>query len=116
MFVLVPLAALLVMGFTRRAHRTYIEHLYFTLHTHAALFAALTLAWLAERAFDGARDTVRTATLFVVAAYFWPALREAYGGGVILNTGRTLALSLLYLITLLAAVAAIVTLAVVLPS
>jgi len=44
MFLLVPIAALVVMALTRRARRTYIEHLYFALHVHAVCFGVLALA------------------------------------------------------------------------
>jgi hypothetical protein len=44
MFVLVPLAALLLMAFTRRAKRHFPEHMYFALHLHAAFFGAFLLA------------------------------------------------------------------------
>jgi hypothetical protein len=46
MFALVPLFAWMVRVAFRRSHRTFLQHLYFALHVHAAWFAlgALTVA------------------------------------------------------------------------
>ena len=53
MFVLVPLAALLVQIVTRG--RTYPQHLYFALHLHAAYFAVMTVTTLLETLICGRR-------------------------------------------------------------
>jgi hypothetical protein len=81
MFVLVPIAALIVMAATRRARRTHIEHLCFALHVHAMAFALLALAALfAEPAPAVISATIAIATLLFILWYLIAAFRRTYGG------------------------------------
>ena len=48
MFLLVPLFAWLVALAFRRSHYTYLQHLFFALHTHAAWFAAAAVGEAAK--------------------------------------------------------------------
>lgn len=53
MFVMLPLFALLLKGLYFRRRRLYIEHLVFALHTHAFLFALLSVELLLRGRYEG---------------------------------------------------------------
>jgi len=105
MFLLMPLAALLLKGVYFRQHRYYIGHLVFTVHIHCFVFVVLTLvnllAWVPWQRGLG------SALWLVAAGYFVVALHRFYEQG----WGRTLAKSLLlgatYLLVLGLSVAAV---------
>jgi hypothetical protein len=109
MFVLVPIAAVLVMAVTRRAGRTYIQHLYFALHTHAAMFALLAITALA-----GAvplptmlRAAFALVSLAFIVTYLLIAFRRTYGGGWMLAVARTAFVSFTYMIVVSASLIAL---------
>jgi hypothetical protein len=94
MFVLVPLAALLVQVVNRG--RTYPQHLYFALHVHAAIFALLALTTLVEWLIGRTSGLLVLAQDVTLAVYTVVAFREAYGGGWLAAAGRTIFVLLLY--------------------
>jgi hypothetical protein len=97
MFVLVPIAALVVMAVTRRTRRTYIEHLYFALHVHAMCFAMLALAIvIGEPAPPTVNAVVTAIAVLLIVAYVIAAIRTTYGGGWILSIGRAAAALFVY--------------------
>ena len=97
MFVLVPIAALVVMAVTRRARRTYIEHLYFALHVHAVCFAVLALAIvLGEPAPPTVNAIVTAIALLFIVGYVIAAIRTTYGGRWGLSIGRAAAALVVY--------------------
>ncbi|MFW6079454.1 MAG: DUF3667 domain-containing protein [Gemmatimonadota bacterium] len=93
MFVLLPVAALLLMLVYRRPKRYYVQHLVFTLHTHAFAFIVLTAALgigmllLPESgvaAAGGDDDALNTPFLVatgLTAIYLYIALVRTYGDG-----------------------------------
>lgn len=89
MFLLMPLAALLLKGAYFRQHRYYISHLIFTVHMHCFLFLLLT--------FSNALQLIPRLHIpnalpwLVTAVYFIVALHTFYQQG----WGRTVAKSLL---------------------
>lgn len=108
-FVVVPLAALVVMGVTRRARRNYPQHFYFTLHLLAVVFAGMTLVALMpptpQRALSGnwtevVFDSPGFVAAMVVGVAIWVygtmAFRRVYGGGWGVNIVRTAVLSVVY--------------------
>jgi hypothetical protein len=108
MFVLVPLFAALVMLFRRHGGYTYPQHLYFALHLHAvwffvnaaeALFGLVTLPFVPVAANVGL-------TLYFLAYYFL-AFRRVYETTILGTLWRTAAIGVLYMVLLIATVAAI---------
>lgn len=85
MFLFLPLAAgmlaLLYVGSGRR----YVEHLVFSVHTHAFVFLELAVARSLRTWLVGADTIVGTGVALAVAAwtlvYFFLALRRVYGEG-----------------------------------
>jgi hypothetical protein len=105
MFVLLPVAALVVMAVTRRSGRNYPQHFYFTLHLQAAVFAGMAIVALLPRrpppapsasgatvSFDGSPSALATAAIeLAMFVYAVLAFRRAYGGGWFVNVARTAA-------------------------
>jgi hypothetical protein len=81
MFVVVPFCAVLVAAATRGSGRNYLQHLYFALHVHAAVFAAAAVASLVLLPLG---ETVGRLVAFLlmgfVAWYTVAAFRATYGG------------------------------------
>ena len=97
MFVLVPIAALVVMAGTRGARRTYVEHLYFALHVHAVCFAVLALAVLLGEPVPPTVNAIVTAiALLFIVGYVIAAIRTTYGGRWVLSIGRATAALVVY--------------------
>jgi hypothetical protein len=110
LFVLVPLAALLVMLVTPRSGRNYPQHLYFAMHVQAAVFVLLALGSLLPRApvrAPGGQGFTVTWTLawqdafgFVLnvalVAYVVTSFRRVYGGGWVTNAVRTAVVGIVY--------------------
>jgi hypothetical protein len=94
MFVLVPLAALLVQVVTRG--RTYPQHLYFALHVHAAFFAVLAVTTLIELLIGRLGTLGNLARTVVLAVYTVAAFRTAYGSGWPAAVGRALFVMFMY--------------------
>jgi len=102
MFVLVPVWALLVMAVTRRERRHFPEHLYFSLHAHAAFFGVfavgeilrvlqlpvLALAW-------------GVLSVAFVCWYAVVALHRVYGGSWIRAAVRATGVLTVYAIVLI---------------
>jgi len=113
---MVPLGALLVMLVTYGSRRHYPQHLYFTLHSQAAVFAGLTLIALlpqAPRSGTGPGWTAGwetspaslagAAIMATVTVYVTMAFRRVYGGGWIVNVARPLLIALVYIVVILTA-------------
>ena len=111
MFVLVPLFAALVMLFRRHGGHTYPQHLYFALHVHAVFFFA--------NAFDSASEALappryvatvlESLTMLYFVGYFVLAFRRVYETTIWGTLWRTVFIGLLYIVTLFATIAAIIT-------
>lgn len=97
LFLLVPLAALLLSGIYRGQHRPYAEHLVFALHAQAFMFLVflITLAPVPGRQF---------LALAVIAVYLFVATRTVYGGSMALTAARLTVLATGYLVALTAVV------------
>ena len=81
MFVLLPVAALLVMAVTRREKRHFPEHLYFALHVHAALFGAFLFAHLLRLLrLPQLNPWIELFDVLFVATYTAIAMHAVYGG------------------------------------
>jgi hypothetical protein len=91
MVLLLPLFALLLMGFFRR--RLYVEHLVFALHAHALLFGIGTLAELT-------RSQAIQGGTFLLAPLLWTpvALHTVYEQSWPRTLWKTLTVGLLYLV------------------
>jgi hypothetical protein len=109
MFVLVPLFAWLVGRAYRRIDGSYLHHLYFALHVHAAWFAAAAVGEAAEIAAPAnLAAIVDSLVLAYGLVYVYVALRRTYGG-----TRRTVVRAMmlvlpLYGVALVVTIAAIV--------
>jgi hypothetical protein len=111
MFVLVPLCAWLVQIACRRAHRNYPQHLLFSVHVHAALFAAGALA-TAARLIEVAwlQNMLAGLALLYGLVYVVLAFRNVYGGPIRRAVLRAALVGAVYFAAILAAVAGIVVL------
>jgi hypothetical protein len=75
-FLIMPLAALLLKGAYFRQHRHYISHLIFTVHVHCFLFVYFGVALLlSQLSFMGWAESL---LMFIPAIYFVVALRNFY--------------------------------------
>ena len=80
MFLLVPLFAWLVALAFRRSHYTYLQHLYFALHTHAAWFAAAAVGEAAKLPSPWVIDKgIQALVIGFCVTYTVLAFRRAYG-------------------------------------
>lgn len=104
-FLLLPIYALILSLVYR--NRRYPEHLYFALHGHAFAFLMLIAARLV--AAGPVRPVARWSTMaaiLVVLAYSWLAQRRVYGDTVLMTTGKTVIVTLVYAFAFLMAVTA----------
>lgn len=79
LFVLVPLSAVWLSVFFRRANRVYVEHLVFTLHVHAFGFLAAVAMYLMVFAPAPVRPWLQLFFQLSVLVYLLLALRRVYG-------------------------------------
>ena len=107
MFVLMPLFGLLVHAFYWRRERLYIPHFYFSVHYHAFVFVMFALFEVAGVPHWGMLRIARLAFLLAPFPYLTMAARRVYGGGRLLNIGKTIAIVGIDLILVLIAMAAI---------
>lgn len=91
MFVLMPLAALLLKGVYFRQRRHYITHLIFTIHIHCFLFVFVSLLLLLGTIPWGWVDTLTDFALLLPPIYFIVALHNFYQQ----SWGKTLAKAML---------------------
>lgn len=103
LILFVPLLALgLKLLYIRRraAHHLYLDHLVFAAHFQAALFFALSAAWLLSRLAQlGLTGTFAAALLAFLAllfGYLPLAMRRFYGQSRLLTAGKALAVLYLY--------------------
>ncbi|MBI2212538.1 MAG: DUF3667 domain-containing protein [Acidobacteria bacterium] len=87
MFLLMPVFALLLMLFYRKAQPYYVPHLYFSIHLHAFAFCLLSSCLLLGATGIALVEVVSLFLLGAVIPYFLLALRTVYGGA----WGKTLA-------------------------
>lgn len=78
MFVLMPVFALLLWPFYRRAQPYYIPHLYYAIHIHAFAFLVWSIDVILAR--SGVPRPLAALTLFANVPYHYIALRRVYGG------------------------------------
>jgi hypothetical protein len=108
MFVLVPLAALLLMAFTRREKRHFPEHMYFALHLHAAFFGAFLLAHLVRLLRQPALGPwIALYDVLFVVLYTAIAIHTFYGGTWLRAAVRTGGLLIFYWIILVVLILAL---------
>lgn len=109
MFLLVPIFAGLVALAARRSERNYPQHLYFSMHVHAAWFAAGAVASLAAAAAVPylSRAVSASCSLYAVA-YFVAAFRRVYDVRLVPALVRTAAVAGTYAIVVAATLLAIV--------
>lgn len=79
MFVLLPLFAWLVALAYRQVDRNYLHHLIFSVHVHAAWFAAAAVAKAVELASRPVGDVLGKLAVMFAAVYTVLALRHVYG-------------------------------------
>jgi hypothetical protein len=89
MFLLVPLCAGLIHLVTRKTGQHYPQHLYFTIHIHAAYFAVLTAVTVVGTSPSPfVRGLVSVVPALFAVLYSLLAFRTAYGGTWGLAAGR----------------------------
>ncbi|MBC6699841.1 DUF3667 domain-containing protein [Hymenobacter sp. BT190] len=97
-FLIMPLAALLLKGTYFRQHRHYISHLIFTVHVHCFLFVFFAVALLlSQLSFMAWADDFM---LLVPGVYFVVALRNFYQQSWLKTAVKSVALGISYGITL----------------
>jgi hypothetical protein len=102
-FALMPVFALYLKLLYFRSHRRYGEHLLFALHTNAFAYLMLTLLMLIPK-FVPYVGTV----LFLWLAFYLPiAMRRVYGGGRIRTFLRWVVLMCLHMLSMTAAISAV---------
>ena len=107
MFLLVPVFAALVAATTRSSGRNYPQHLYFSLHLHAAWFcAAAIVAAVRWTGVGWLSATVSAVASLYGAAYFVLALRRAHGTTAVSATLRAAAIFAAYVFLVLAVLVA----------
>lgn len=108
LFLLVPVAALLVKLLTRKTRRRFPQHLYFALHIHAAYFGLLALTLVPSAfhiaAIDWNYSNVRVLLTLVYLAF---AFRTVYGGSWLRSAWRSGALMVSYMFIVLIVLATI---------
>jgi hypothetical protein len=78
LFLLMPLAALLLQGAYRRQRRYYLGHLIFTIHLHCVLFVLLMMSLLIDRA---GLTSISIWLPLLILPYLVLALRRVYAQG-----------------------------------
>jgi len=102
MFILVPIWALLVMAVTRKAKRNFPEHLYFSLHIHAAFFGAFVFVHLFRLLHVPQLSRLMTpADVVFVLIYTAIAMHTVYGGTWLRAALRTGVVSISYSVILI---------------
>jgi hypothetical protein len=112
MFVLVPAFAGLVAVAVRRVRRNYPQHLYFALHLHAAWFAAAAIVALARVVSSRQASNLSRLAFVYGAIYFVLALRRAYELSTGAAIARAVVIQLVYVVVVVAVLAATIALAV----
>ncbi|HEV2148021.1 MAG TPA: DUF3667 domain-containing protein [Longimicrobiaceae bacterium] len=79
LFVLVPLSAVWLKLFFRRANRVYVEHLVFTLHVHAFGFVAAVAMYLMVFAPAPLKPWLQSSFQLSALVYLVLAMRRVYG-------------------------------------
>jgi len=101
MFLLMPLAALLLKAAYFRQRRHYVSHLVFTVHMHCFLFVYLVLMMLLEKA--NLPETVYTVLAGLPVVYFLVALHTFYQQSWLKTLLKSAGLGLAYSFVLAAA-------------
>jgi Protein of unknown function (DUF3667) len=112
MFAFLPLMAALMMPFYWAPRRYYVEHLVYCLHTHSAIFLAITVQVLIGRlaaampALEPATSLSAIAVAVYVPWYVYAAMRRYYGQSRPRTLFKFAVIGLLYSVGLLLAVTA----------
>jgi hypothetical protein len=109
MFVLLPLFAGLVALTMRRSGKTYPQHLYFALHTHAAWFAFAAVSSGANFiTLTAVRVTIQFATIAVRAWHVIASFKRSYSTTTAGAVWRSAVVGVAYFVSIIVALVAIV--------
>jgi hypothetical protein len=99
MFVLLPLVAAGMLLFYWRPRRLYVEHLLHLVHNQSAIYAALVIEILLDRAIpDGYDGLLAPALLGYMVWYCYRSMRVCYGESRLETLGKFTAIGFLYLL------------------
>jgi hypothetical protein len=99
MFVLLPLVAAGMLLFYWRPRRIYVEHLLHLVHNQSAIYAALVIEILLNRAIpDGYDGFLAPALLGYLVWYCYRSMRVCYGETRLVSLGKFTAIAFLYLL------------------
>jgi len=99
MFVLLPLVAAGMLLFYWRPRRLYVEHLLHLVHNQSAIYAALVIEILLDRAIpDGYDGLLAPALLGYIVWYCYRSMRVCYGESRLETLGKFTAIGFLYLL------------------
>jgi hypothetical protein len=99
MFVLLPLVAAGMLLFYWRPRRLYVEHLLHLVHNQSAIYAALVIEILLNRAIpDGYDGFLAPALLGYLVWYCYRSMRVCYGETRLVSLGKFTAIAFLYLL------------------
>jgi hypothetical protein len=114
MFVFLPVLALVLLGFFRRARPFYVEHLIFTFHLQSAAyltFAAFVLVTLLRARVPALGPVAKVGTIALVGYglwYFYTALRVVYREPRLRTAVKLISLGVSYAVLLAVALVATV--------
>ena len=99
MFVLLPLVAAGMLLFYWRPRPLYVEHLLHLVHNQSAIYAALVIEILLDRAIpDGYDGFLAPALLGYLVWYCYRSMRVCYGESRLVTLGKFTAIAFLYLL------------------
>ncbi len=102
MFILLPLFALLLEIFYNRKKYFYSDHVIFSLHFHTAVFLIFLFFAIISLLFPTLARDARNVEILLAAIYLALALKRTYGQSTIRTIVKTIALTILYSIFILA--------------
>lgn len=105
MFLLMPVFALLTWMFYRRAQPYYVAHLYYSIHFHAFVFLALTVA-VALTATGSFGSRIAALAPLAFLAYHYTGIRRVFGGSRLQTAWKATAIGMLYVIIMFTVMAA----------
>ncbi|PTX22565.1 uncharacterized protein DUF3667 [Pontibacter mucosus] len=99
MFLLMPLFGYLLYLFYRKLRRNYVEHLMFSIHTHAFFFILFTV-YLGLKFFLPEGVDIFAAVVLVTAVYVYFAMLRVYKQGYLQTLLKLIPVSFIYLLCL----------------
>jgi Protein of unknown function (DUF3667) len=102
MFILLPLFALLLELFYSRKKYFYADHVIFSLHFHTAVFLIFLIFAIVSLLFPAFTRDARNLEIFLAAIYLGLALKRTYGQSAFRTIMKTMGLTILYSILILA--------------